>query len=135
MDQLSVPPEHDDFDQVDVLVVDDDHDVRTSFACILRDVGYRVDEAEDGFVALERLRTKQIGVMVLDVFMPVLDGLRLLDRLDDPPPVLLMTAHTYDEEVMARRDKVFMYIQKPVPPQHLIAAVASALMTASAGTS
>lgn len=69
--------------------------------------------------------------MALDVFMPVLDGLRLLDRLDDPPPVVLVTAHSYDEEIMARRDKVFMYIQKPLAPRHLIEAVASALTTSS----
>lgn len=53
--------------------------------------------------------------MILDRFMPGLSGLWLLDQLDDPPPVLLVTAHDYDTEVWARRDTIFLYLQKPVP--------------------
>lgn len=113
--------------RVDVLVVDDDAGVRTSFGTILRDAGYSVEEAEDGFVALQRLRAMRVGMVLLDVRMPVLDGLHVLDELEDPPPVVLMTAHEYDADVMARRSKVTLYIQKPVPPRDLLAAVAKAL--------
>jgi len=118
-------------DQFDVLVVDDDAAVRTSFASILRDAGYRVEEAEDGVTAPARLSSARVGAVVLDVQMPHLDGLRLLDALPEPPPVVLMTAADYDAEVMARRSKVFAYIQKPGPPGELRRIVAAALAAGS----
>jgi DNA-binding NtrC family response regulator len=114
-------------DQLDVLVIDDDPAVRASFAMILRNAGYEVGEAQDGAVALAVLSSTRVGAMVLDVRMPKLDGLRLLDALPNPPPVVLMTAHDYDAEVMARRSKVFAYAQKPIPPESLRGLVAQAL--------
>ena len=109
-----------------VLVVDDDEDVRSSFAEILRTAGYSVVEARDGFEALEHLRSSPVAALVLDILMPRLSGLELLDRLDDPPPVLLLTARDYDVYVTGRRSKVYMYLQKPVPPRELLRAVARA---------
>jgi len=68
-----------------------------------------------------------VGAMVLDVRMPALDGFGLLDRLEDPPPVVLVPATSYETEVSARRQKIHSCIVKPVAPERLIAAVASAL--------
>jgi DNA-binding response OmpR family regulator len=113
--------------QVDVLVVDDDHASRTAFRSILCDAGYNADEAEDGFVALERLRSVIVASVLLEVNLPGLDGLQLLDRLDNPPPVILMSAAAYGSDVILRRSKVHMFIQKPVPPEHLLAAVSRTL--------
>ena len=112
---------------VDVLVVDDHEVVRTLWSVILRDVGLRVEEAADGFAALAILREAPVASMVLDVRMPGLDGFGVLDRLDDPPPVILVSAGEYEENIMARRDKIHSVILKPVPPEQLIAAVTSAL--------
>jgi two-component system phosphoglycerate transport system response regulator PgtA len=106
-----------------VLVVDDDSDVRGSCADVLRTAGYRVIEAEDSSAAREHLRSPDINAVLLDVYMPGLDGLALLDELDDPPPVALLTAHVYDEEVVARRSKVALYIQKPIAPTDLLEVV------------
>jgi CheY-like chemotaxis protein len=107
-----------------VLVVDDNDAVRGSFAEVLRTAGYAVQEAEDGFAALEWLRSSDVGAIFLDVYMPGLGGLELLDVLDDPPPVALLTEHEYDPEVISRRSKVAMFLQKPVPPVVLLAAAA-----------
>jgi CheY-like chemotaxis protein len=107
-----------------VLVVDDNDAVRGSFAEVLRTAGYEVKEAEDGFAALEWLRSTDMGAIFLDVYMPGLGGLELLDVLDDPPPVALLTEHEYDPEVISRRSKVAMFLQKPVPPAVLLAAAA-----------
>jgi len=112
---------------IDVLVVEDDEDLRTSWRDILLDARWQVEEASNGLVALEFLRARPVRAMLLDVGMPVLDGFGLLDQLENPPPVLLVTAHVYDSEVMARRDKVFMFLQKPVPPPELLQAVARAM--------
>ncbi len=110
-----------------VLVVDDDHDIRRSYADVLRTAGYRVVEAADGASALAYLKSPEVGVLLLDVFMPGLDGLSLLDQIEDPPPVALLTAHDYDEEIVNRRSKVALYIQKPVAPSMLLEAVAKML--------
>src|ERR1700676_3427301 len=83
-----------------VLVVDDDHDVRASCADVLRSAGYEVVEAEDGVTALEHLRLGHVGAVLLDVYMPGMDGLSLLDEIDRFPPVVLLTARGYDDEVM-----------------------------------
>ncbi|HAM01330.1 MAG TPA: hypothetical protein DCQ30_03755 [Acidimicrobiaceae bacterium] len=113
----------------DVLVVEDDDGVRTSWAAILRTAGWSVEEASDGFVALRRLREIPVGAIVLDVRMPVLDGFGLLDRLYDPPPVVLISGNDYDTEVMARRDKIHTFFLKPISAARLIEAVAAALET------
>jgi CheY-like chemotaxis protein len=107
-----------------VLVVDDDRDVRRSCAEVLRTAGYRVIEAEDGLAALGHLESSEVDAVLLDVFMPGLDGLSVLDHIEDPPPVALLTAHAYDDEIMVRRSKVSVYIQKPIAPLALIEAVA-----------
>jgi len=63
-----------------------------------------------------------VSAVILDVYMPGMDGLVLLDQLDDPPPIALLTGHEYDKEVMARRAKVLLYLQKPVSPEALLKA-------------
>jgi len=119
-------------DVVDVLVVDDNEVLRTSWSVILRDVGLRVGEAADGFGALEMLRRVPVASMVLDIFMPGLDGFGVLDRLDDPPPVILVSGTESEAKLVARRDKIHSFILKPVTPDELIVAVASALGSARA---
>lgn len=116
---------------VDVLIVDDNDQVRASCASVLVDAGYCVLEAENGAVAFEVLRSRDIGAIILDIGMPVLDGFGLLDRLQDPPPILLLTARGYDREVMERLDKVFLYLRKPTPPPDLLEAVALAVAAGS----
>ena len=69
-----------------VLVVDDDIDVRSSCAEVLRTADYVVQEAADGFAAIEHLRSGNIGAVLLDLNMPGLDGLSLLDQFDQLPP-------------------------------------------------
>src|SRR4051794_20557832 len=84
-----------------VLVVDDDDDQRLTISEILEDEGYRVDQAANGKLALERLlASEQLlpSVMLLDLFMPVMSGWELLSvvgaylRLARVPVVLLSGA-------------------------------------------
>lgn len=117
---------------VDVLVVEDDHGLRRSTAAVLRTHGYRVAEAEDSLGALDWLESAQVTVVVLDLYLPGLGGLWLLDEIDDPPPVILVTARPFDLEVMRRHGKIFLYLQKPVPPPALLGAVARATTVSQA---
>jgi CheY-like chemotaxis protein len=110
---------------VDVLVVDDDADIRSSFAEILRISGFSVDVAGDGDVALDLIGQLDVGVVLLDLRMPRRDGFAVLDALDAPPPVVLISAYPLDADVRARvRSKVVNYLQKPVSPRHLLPVVA-----------
>lgn len=113
---------------VDVLVVEDDAAVRSSMAAILRGEGMQVLEAADGLEALALLRVAPVGVLVLDVRMPRLSGPELLDRLDEPPHVVVVTAGPYDE-VLAHSSKVTWFLKKPVEPQELITIVGRCLMS------
>ena len=114
-------------DELDVLLVEDDEAVRTSFAEILREARYSVAEAADSQAALDILNSSRVRTVVLDVYLPTRSGLWLLDQLEKPPSVVLVTGHPYDPEVMQRRDKVFLYLQKPIHPPELLVAVARAV--------
>ena len=110
---------------VDVLVVDDDEAVRSTCAEILRDSGFVVEVAEDGDIALDMLEDIDVGVMLLDLKMPRKDGFSVLEALDDPPPVVLISAFPMDEGVRARvGKKIAGYMQKPVSPHRLVPLVA-----------
>ncbi|MEU6114700.1 response regulator transcription factor [Streptomyces sp. NPDC047117] len=89
------PPPHTDPPAPRVLVVDDDAEVRAAVEDGLTVEGYRVRGAADGLAALSAVAEWQPDALVLDVMMPVLDGLavcRRLRALDDRTPILVLTA-------------------------------------------
>lgn len=110
-----------------VLVADDDAALRSSLAAILESEGHRVVEAEDGQVALRLLQEQDFDVLVLDLHMPKVDGMAVLRQILLPPPmVLFYSAFAYFSPKSVRDEtgaKVFRYMEKPVPPLELIAAV------------
>jgi CheY-like chemotaxis protein len=113
---------------VNVLVVDDDEPVRSSFAEILRSSGFSVMEAEDGEAALDVLRDVDVGMVLLDLKMPRMDGVALLDRLDHPPPIVVLSAFALDAQEQARvGGKVRAQLRKPVGPYRLLQVVLGTL--------
>jgi|HubBroStandDraft_6_1064221.scaffolds.fasta_scaffold811919_2 CheY-like chemotaxis protein len=114
-----------------VLVVDDNQAVRVTVTEILRAVGYRVSQAEDGLQACEQLTDSDVDAVVLDINMPGKDGISVLEDLDPAPPppgVLLISAYDVDPLTLARLgNAVHRFLRKPVPPQTLIDAVADAV--------
>lgn len=112
----------------DVLVVDDDDDVRGSTAEVIRTGGYSVLEAADGMAALELLQGDgHFGLLLLDMQMPRLNGLQVLAMHDGHPPVIVFSARYHDATTVPEGSDVFMFLRKPVPPQELLAVVAQAL--------
>jgi CheY-like chemotaxis protein len=112
-----------------VLVVDDDDAVRTSTAELLRSAGHSVVEARDGDEALKLLHHSEVDVLILDIRMPKFDGVAVCEAMDDPPPVILLSALGLDHASRSRVDgKVFHQAQKPVAPLDLIALVGRALL-------
>lgn len=114
-----------------ILVVDDDRTTRELIRLALRSAGYAVEAAGDGAAALARIRKKKFDLVLLDVWMPGMDGLEVLARLrDEPsqPKVVVMTADdTSGTLLKAVRERAFRYINKPVKPQELIGLVRSVL--------
>ena len=80
-----------------VLVADDQEDMRALLLVILSNAGYSVIEAADGIAAIEMACEQQPDVILLDVSMPVMNGLEVLKRLRENPvtrsiPVIMVTA-------------------------------------------
>ena len=112
----------------DVLVADDEEPVRTSVAEILRSAGYSVVEAADGQAALDLLESGSVSVLLLDIRMPRRTGIEVLQALDSPPNVILMSAYRFEgEDKRSVGHKVFSHLMKPVAPRQLLAEVRAAI--------
>lgn len=114
-----------------ILVVDDDRAVRESLVRALGLEGYEVSAANDGAKALDVLRTDTPDVLVLDVMMPVVDGLtvcRVLRSEKNRVPVLMLTARTETSDRVAGLDAgADDYLPKPFALEELLARVRSLL--------
>jgi CheY-like chemotaxis protein len=116
-----------------VLIVEDDPMMRQLEQSILEQAGYAVDTAEDGEVAIERLRQRQPDLMLLDVLMPKVDGWGVLAHvrtMETPPPVVLVSGM---HEVLPPGDLnqyVSGYVCKPFDISQLLKTCAGAIATA-----
>src|SRR3954468_22963551 len=118
-----------------ILVVDDDPDIRTLIAELLRRAGHDVIEAENGRVGLRALHASPPDLVVLDVSMPELDGWQTLERIRDlsEVPVLMLTARGNElERVRGLQAGADDYVTKPFGRQELIARVQALLRRSAA---
>lgn len=116
-----------------ILVVDDETNLRRVLAAVLEREGYDVFAAADGRAALGILATHHVDVVVTDVRMPELDGMGLLrevQRVDADIPVVMITAHsTVDNAVEALKGGAFDYLTKPFEQSDVKAVIRRALQT------
>jgi DNA-binding NtrC family response regulator len=109
--------------EVRVLVVDDEEIVRESLSGWLRKDGYTVVGAADGRAALEALRADGWSIVLIDLKMPGMDGLQVLEearRLRPDATYVLMTAYaTVDTAVAAMKLGAYDYLVKPFDPEEL----------------
>ena len=114
-----------------ILVVDDDRTTRRLVALQLRRAGYEVAEVGDGKKALERVGREAFDLVLLDVWMPGMDGLEVLGRLRDAkerPRVVMMTADDASDTLLrAIREQAYRYLAKPIEPAQLLEVVRSTL--------
>jgi CheY-like chemotaxis protein/anti-sigma regulatory factor (Ser/Thr protein kinase) len=115
----------------EILVVDDDRSTRHLIRLQLRSAGYKVETAEGGEAALALVHRKKFDLVLLDVWMPGMDGLEVLARLrEEPsqPKVVVMTADDTSETLLrAIREHAFRYVTKPVEPKPLVELVRAVL--------
>jgi len=114
-----------------ILVVDDDRTTRELLRLQLRSAGYAVETAGDGAAALVRVRRKKFDLVLLDVWMPGMDGLTVLARLRDEPSqprVVVMTADDTSETLLrAIRAQAHRFVTKPFESKELVELVRSTL--------
>jgi two-component system response regulator MprA len=120
-----------------ILVVDDERPVRDALDRALRLEGYDVDLAEDGQDALLSLAGRGADAIVLDVLMPVMDGLdtcRMLRRREDRTPVLMLTArHEVSDRVAGLDAGADDYLVKPFALEELLARLRALLRRTTGG--
>jgi DNA-binding response OmpR family regulator len=111
-----------------ILIVEDEPNVRLVFRISLESVGYVVDEVEDGEKALDRLRTSEADLILLDLQMPGMGGIEVLRRLRDTGndvPVVIITAHgNIPDTVAAMKLGAIDFLSKPLTPERLRTVVA-----------
>lgn len=109
-----------------ILVVDDNPDSITIIRTILEANGFKVETAESGPEALDKLKGDLPQVVLLDVMMPDMSGLEVLERIKSNPvtgrlPVILVTAKTQDEDVLVGYQYgADYYITKPCTSKQLL---------------
>ena len=115
---------------MNVLVVDDDREIVDSISIFLSGEGYKALKAYDGIEALDIVSENEVHLMILDIMMPKLDGIKTLMKLRESRniPVILLSAKSEDA------DKIFGltagaddYVTKPFNPSELMARVKSQL--------
>jgi two-component system response regulator MprA len=120
-----------------ILVVDDERPVRDALDRALRLEGYEVDLASEGQEALLSLARRSVDAIVLDVLMPVMDGLetcRTLRRRDDQTPVLMLTArHEVTDRVAGLDAGADDYLVKPFALEELLARLRALLRRTTGG--
>ncbi|KAF0249115.1 MAG: response regulator containing CheY-like receiver AAA-type ATPase and DNA-binding domain, partial [bacterium] len=114
-----------------VLVIDDEEIMRDVLESLLFQEGYRIDLAKTGEDGLERYQQKPYDIVLLDVSMPGMGGIKTLEALlkTDPEAVVIMiTAYaTFETAVAAWQLGAFSCIRKPFENEHILRIVASGI--------
>ncbi|HKA25113.1 MAG TPA: response regulator [Candidatus Eisenbacteria bacterium] len=119
-----------------ILIADDDRATLHLLSGVLKNAGYATEIAKDGLEAQERLLRGRFDVVLLDIWMPRLNGLELLASLRKRkrgPRVVVMTSDdTPDTLLKAIREQAYRYLHKPVDPKQLVETLEQVLLTAAA---
>lgn len=113
-----------------ILICDDEPDIRSALKIYLSSEGYGIFEAENGSQALDIIANEEISLLLMDVMMPVMDGITALSTLRKTSniPVILLTAKSQDfDKVSGLNAGADDYITKPFVPVEVIARVRSQL--------
>lgn len=114
-----------------ILIVDDEQSIRESLKGILQDEGFRPIVAEDGEKALAALRQDEPDLVMLDIWMPGIDGLEVLQQISDQYPgltVIMMSGHgNIETAVRATKLGAFDFIEKPLSLEKVLLSIQNGL--------
>lgn len=110
-----------------ILVVDDEDIARQSMSDILKLEGYNAASVSNGQSAIEYVRTHAVDLMIVDLRMPGMDGLEVIQVVNQASPdteIVLLTAHgSTDSAIQALRLRIHDYLTKPAAPAQVLASV------------
>ncbi|CAN5414661.1 MAG: response regulator transcription factor [Chloroflexi bacterium] len=112
-----------------VLLIEDDPSIRETTTMGLEAAGFAVASARDGAEGMQRFRAEQPDVVLLDLMLPVLDGLEVCRRIraESPVPVVMLTARSSTEDVISGLEAgADDYLRKPFEMAELIARLRAA---------
>lgn len=114
-----------------ILIVDDEQGIRSSLSGILSDEGYLVQSAESGEEAISKIRIDKPDLVILDIWLPGMDGLETLERLKEIDPdlgVIMISGHgTIETAVKATKLGAYDFIEKPLSLEKTLLVVRNAL--------
>ncbi|OHB32931.1 MAG: Fis family transcriptional regulator [Desulfuromonadaceae bacterium GWC2_58_13] len=114
-----------------ILIIDDEESIRESLQGILEDEGFRTISAENGEVGISLLREEFPDLVLLDIWMPGIDGIETLRKIREVTPeqlVIMMSGHgTIETAVKATKLGAYDFIEKPLSLEKLLLSVQNAL--------
>lgn len=117
--------------QATVLIVDDEKHIRNALSEILTFKGYNTLEAEDGQSALRTINSQKVDVVLLDLLMPDINGMEVLEKakqINPNLPVIMITAYgTISSAVEAIKKGAYDFIEKPLDAEKVLIALKNAM--------
>ncbi|MEJ2313763.1 MAG: sigma-54 dependent transcriptional regulator [Nitrospirota bacterium] len=114
-----------------VLVVDDEEGIRESLSDIFADEGYRVASARSGAEALEKIESEPPDLVLLDIWLPEVDGLEVLERIKERipgMPVIMISGHgNIEMAVRATKNGAYDFLEKPLSLERVVLVAQRAL--------
>jgi len=117
-----------------ILFADDDLDIQQAVCFVLEEAGMDVHFASDGFHALELYRSTPVNLVILDMMMPIMDGLETCQKIRQVSsiPIIMLTARGREEDVVTAFEMgADDYIVKPFRPRELVARIHAVLKRAA----
>ncbi|MDC3223601.1 sigma-54 dependent transcriptional regulator [Mariniblastus sp.] len=113
----------DQYSNIDLLIVDDEHDFRHQAVSYFKRIGFKVDQAEDGEEALNISTNRKFDVVVLDIHMPGISGITVLEQLIKREPslkvIMLTGGGTIEHAVESMKKGAYDFVTKPVKLEEL----------------
>src|SRR5246127_3175502 len=114
-----------------ILIVDDESGIRESLKGVLEDEGYKTSQAESGEACLSLLDRNSFDLVLLDVWLPGMDGLDALEKirkLDNAPEVIMISGHgTIETAVRATKLGAYDFLEKPLSVERTLTLIKHAL--------
>jgi two-component system nitrogen regulation response regulator NtrX len=114
-----------------ILIVDDESGIRQSLKGALEDEGYKASTAESGEACLDLLKKRSFDVVLLDIWLPGMDGLETLEKIklsQDAPEVIMISGHgTIETAVRTTKLGAFDFLEKPLSLEKMLILVKNAV--------
>ncbi len=114
-----------------ILVVDDERSIRNTLKDILEFEKYEIDLAEDGLIALEKVKTTTYDAIFLDIKMPQMDGIEVLEKMREngvETPIVMISGHgNIETAIECIKKGAYDFIEKPIDLNRLLVVVRNAL--------